>query len=249
MDSTYITRKSFVKRVLCAVLCLLILCGSAAFGEYDYMMKNARPAVITENTRVYREDDTSSKYWNVRKGMKINLLGINGDWALVENHGTYGFMNADKVALQSAQPKPDYDELMKDAKDAVITRNTRVYKSASTSAKYWNVKKGMKVKLVAVKGDWAMVENHGTFGYMNPDHVSAEPSVPAPTPTPTPVPTPEPEQPDYSHLLPNAKKAVLTADAKVYKFADTSSSYVSAPKGTDVKLLGVKDGWALVEMV
>ena len=67
------------------------------------------------------------------------------------------------VALLSAFALADVSDLMKDAQAAVITADTRVYKSASTSSASIRVAKGTQVNLLAVKGSWALVENGGVY--------------------------------------------------------------------------------------
>lgn len=212
--------------------------------DYDALMANAQEAVIVQNTRVYQSASTSSRSLSVKKGMKVNLLAVNGQWALVENAGIFAFMNAAHVSTDIPK-EPDYAGLIANAKPVVINCNTRVFQSASLSARWLNVYKGMKVNLLAVNGQWAMVENSGCIAYMNVDHLSSQEA--APTPTPVPTPTPEPVQPDYSGYLKNAQAALVNQNTRVYRFADLSSSYVDVSKGTAVQLLAVNSGWALVE--
>ena len=216
--------------------------------DYDALMANAKPAVITVSCRVYQSPSTSAASLRVSAGMKVNLLAVNGDWALVENGGVLAYIASGNVALsESVQPtptpepeQPDYSALMANAKPAVITVSCRVYQSPSTSAASLRVSAGMKVNLLAVSGDWALVENGGVFAYIASGNVALTESV-------QPTPTPEPEQPDYSGLLANAKDAVISTDTLAYKFADLSSSSVAVAKGTSVRLLAVSDGWALIE--
>ena len=98
----------------------------------------------------------------------------------------------------------------------------------------------MKVRLLTVSGDWALIENNGVFAYIDASRVALSEAI-------QPTPTPEPEQPDYSSLLAGAKSATISVDTLAYKFADLSSSSVAVAKGTSVNLLAVSDGWALIE--
>ena len=171
---------------------------------------------------------------------------------MVENGGIIAYMNAAHVCPLSdltptATPEPeqpDYSDLLPNAKDAVLTADALVYKTPDTSGTFMGIPKGLKVKLLAVNGDWALIECNGNYGFTKASIVSV---VDTATPTPSPSATPEPEQPDYSDLLPNAKDAVLTADALVYKTPDTSGTFMGIPKGLKVKLLAVNGDWALIE--
>ena len=208
--------------------------SAASAPDYSELMKNAQAAVITANTRVYKSASTSSASIRVAKGTQVNLLAVKGSWALVENGGVYAYVKASQVSAASA---PDYSELMKNAQAAVITADTRVYKSASASSASLRVAKGTQVNLLAVRGSWALVENGGVYAYMKASEVTVADDAPS---------APETE-PDYSSLLPSAKPAVMTADAKVYKTADTSSDSRTLAKGTSVNLLAVNGDWALIE--
>ena len=210
--------------------------------DYSALMKNAQPATITANTRVYKSASTSSASIKVAKGTKVNLLAVKGAWALVECNGVRAYMNAKQVSVTSSAP--DYSALMKNAQPAVVLTDTRVYQSPSTSSASIKVARGTAVNLLAVSGGWALVENGGVYAFMNASEVSASDQ---PVSTPAPSATPEPEQPDYSSLMSSAKAAVMTADAMVYKLADTSSSSTPVAKGTAVNLLAVNGSWALIE--
>lgn len=210
-------------------------------GSLPYDPSKTTPVYITVNTRVYQSPSTSSASLAVPAGMKVNLVAVNGDWAMVENGGVFAYISASQIAdspSPTPTPQPDYESLLANAKDAVITASTRVYQSPSASAASLPAPAGMKVRLLAVNGDWALIENSGAYAYINAAQVALVPDV---------QPTPEPEQPDYSSLLPGAKPAIINTDTLAYKFADLSSSSVSIAKGTQVKLLAVNDGWALIE--
>ena len=219
---------------------------TAPAPDYSKLMANARSAVIIATCRVYQSPSTSAASLLAPAGMKVNLLTVNGSWALIENSGVFAYVDASKVKENAATttsapaPETDYSALMANAKPAVITASCRVYQSPSTSAASVLAPAGMQVNLLAVNGDWALVENNGVFAYIASTHV-------APAENIQPSPTPEPEQPDYSALLANAKEAVINTDTLVYKFADLSSSSVAVAKGTSVNLLAVSDGWALIE--
>ena len=225
-----------MKKVISAAAILLTVALLSAFALADVsdLMKDAQAAVITADTRVYKSASTSSASIRVAKGTQVNLLAVKGSWALVENGGVYAYVKASQV---SAASTPDYSELMKNAQAAVITADTRVYKSASASSASLRVAKGTQVNLLAVRGSWALVENGGVYAYMKASEVTVADDAPS---------APETE-PDYSSLLPSAKPAVMTADAKVYKTADTSSDSRTLAKGPSVNLLAVNGDWALIE--
>lgn len=247
--------------------------------DYSGLMANAVEAVITANTRVYQLPNLSSASLPVPGGMRVKLLAISGDWAMVANGSCVAYMNAAQVStvewnpIATAAPTPvptavptpvptasiDYSGLMANAQPAQITTVTYVYHSPDVTSTKMLVIQGLKVNLLAVNGDWALVECNGSYAYMNAAHVApltaatpvptAVPTVaPTTAPTSAPTATPEPEQPDYSHLLANAIAAVVNTDTVIYKHADVTSSSAALAAGSHVNLLAANEGWALIEM-
>jgi len=211
---------------------------------------SAQPALITRSTRVYRSARTSSASVPVGAGMRINLLAVSGNWALVENGGVYAYMNAAYVTPVADMPLLALDPagLLDNAVRAAVHSDSCVYQYPSPSSLSLAIPAGMQLNVLAIENDWALVENGGLYAYMNAAHLTpVATATPVPSPTPAPTATPEPEQPDFSHLLAAAKPAVVSADTLVFRFADMSSSSIAIPKGTQVRLLAVSDGWALIE--
>ena len=215
-------------RAVVLALALLAVCSMGALAE-------RYTARVNTDSRVYQQPSLSSRYGSLPKGMQVDVIATYNGWAMIENNGVVGYTNAAHVTAVTEQETPSLN-----AKPAIITADTSIYLSPSTSSLSMRVPKGMQVNLIAVNGSWAMVENGGIIAYMNAAHV-------CPLSDLTPTATPEPEQPDYSDLLPNAKDAVLTADALVYKTPDTSGTFMGIPKGLKVKLLAVNGDWALIE--
>ena len=217
---------------------------TAPAPDYSKLMANAKSAVITATCRVYQSPSTSAASVLAPAGMKVNLLTVNGSWALIENSGVFAYVDASKVKENAATttsapaPETDYSALMANAKPAVITVSCRVYQSPSTSAASVLAPAGMQVNLLAVNGDWAMIENNGVFAYIASNHIALSASAPTATPAP---------ETDYSALMANAKPAVITVSCRVYQSPSTSAASVLAPAGMQVNLLAVNGDWALVE--
>ena len=160
-----------------------------AVTEQETPSLNAKPAIITADTSIYVSPSTSSLSMRVPKGIQVNLIAVNGSWAMVENGGIIAYMNAAHVCPLSdltptATPEPeqpDYSDLLPNAKDAVINTDTKVYKFADLSSTSMDISKGTQVRLLAVNGDWALIERDGAYGFTNAAHVSE-----AVQPTPDP---------------------------------------------------------------
>lgn len=215
--------------------------------DREELLANAKDATIKEKTYVYWQPSTSAEKVSVAKGLKVKLLKIEGDWALVYNpaYGVYAYINPSKLQVTETTPAPtatpeatqNPEDLLANAKDAVITANTKVYWKPSLSASSVKVSKGLKVKLVSVDGTWALVYNpaYGVYAYINASQVSVVEA------TATPTPTQNPEE-----LLANAKDAVITENTIVYKSPDPDYPMTKVSKGLKVKLVAVQGNWALV---
>ena len=175
-----------------------------ATPDYGDLLENAKDAVITANTFVFESPDLSSSYVGVSAGLEVRLLAENGQWALIEHDGHYGYVYANhvsEVAASTPEPTatatptpaptatPDYSGLLENAKDAVIAQDTFVFESPDLSSSYVSVSAGLEVRLLAVNGQWALIEYNGHYGFAYASHVSEAATA---TPEPTAVPTPEP---------------------------------------------------------
>lgn len=203
-----------LKKIL-AMLLLSALIVSVALAE---------PAIITENTRVYKAASKSSASMRVSKGTEVELIEINGSWAAVERSGILAYMN--KNQLETIPEDPDFAELMKNAQPAKITVSTRVYKKASTASASIRVNKGLEVNLLSAENGWAIVENNGVYAYVKSEYVKLIKA----------------DKIEY-----NPQPAVITADTRVYKKASTSSASLRVSKGMQVNLLATSGSWAMVE--
>ena len=184
--------------------------GVYGYTNAAHLTENAeseapQAAVITADTYVFQSPSLNSVSLSVPQGMQVELIAINGDWAMVRNGTAYAYIYADFITLLSeVEPTvaptatPDYGDLLENAKDAVITANTFVFESPDMSSSYVSVSAGLEVRLLAENGQWALIEHDGHYGYVYANHVSevadstSEPTATPtsePTATPTPVPT------------------------------------------------------------
>lgn len=213
----------------------------------------ATPAVVKTNTKVFAEPKTNSASIPLAKGTKVNLIVANGAWALIEKDGVGGFTNlghltqaaAPKAAAAKAAPKATAKPVAKTAAKAktaattkaVVNANTKVYQKASTSSASINVPKGTKVDVLAVNGGWSYVRSAaGVNAFIPSKYLSA-----AAAATPKPAATAKP-----AAAIKANTKAAINANTKVYQKASTSSASINVPKGTQVLVLAVNNGWAYV---
>ena len=153
------------------------------------------PVTVVRKTKAYQTASASAKSVSVKAGTIVNLIATSGKWALAERNGVQAYMLLSDLSLDASTPAPtatpaiDTDALMQSARPATITVNTYVYQSPSASAKSVKVKKGLNVNLLAVSGNWALVERNGVYAYMSASEVAEEQTVVAPSPTAAPTPS------------------------------------------------------------
>ena len=165
-----VRRYGFRAAVLAALL--MVICSMGAM---------AATHTVNTDSRVYRSPDLSSQYVALPEGMQVNLVATYNGWAMIENAGVYGYTNAAHLT-ENAESEA--------LQAAVITADTYVFQSPSLSSARLSVPQGMRIELVAVNGDWAMVRNGPVYAYMYAGHVALESEAePEPTAAPTAEPT------------------------------------------------------------
>ncbi len=142
----------------------------------------------------------------------------------------------------------DYDNLtaVEDIAYAayVNTTGARAYAKTDTSSKSVAVEKGTVVNLLAVSGNWALIEKNGYGAFMYKGYLTLaeDTATPEPTATPTAIATAT-ATPAFSEVA-----AIVTSDTlTVYKSASTSGEVMGTLKyGTEVTALVWNDTWAYI---
>lgn len=224
--------------------------GYAYIADMERADKIAVPATITANTRVYASASTKSKSTSVKKGMSVNLLAVNGSWALLENKGSIAYCPTKYVT-----EKLDSASVVNETFIAQATVNSTVYKTHSrTSSSIGTIKKGASVTVYAYNDVWARVKISGKFGFCLKENLTrASASVtptPSPTAVPTPAPTPETTQKPNSPVFYEEYAAKVNASAlRVYETASKSGKYLGSMKrGTVCTVHAYDDYWAYVSL-
>lgn len=226
----------------------------------------AIPGVFSRNSYVFKEPDLSSRYVSIQKGALVNVLYINGDWAMIEKSGNIGYTNAKHLTPAPADDEDSStgDPFLPDADDStdapaddesandgvtietiaakVSVASMPVYKSASTSSKkLGTLKKGQAITVYAYNADWAYIGLNGKYGFC--DLKSLEKVTSADTDTPTENETPNV---DLSDAIP---ATVTAGSVKVYKSASTSSDTLGTlKKGVEVNVIKTSGEWAFIEL-
>lgn len=210
-----------------------------------------RSAALTRSAYVYAKPSTSAAKKSVSKGTRVNVLAVNGSWAMVEKGSAVGYIQLPCLSEYSEDtiPAPTQNASTYSLSGEVFTCDLEavvncsalsVYKSASTSSsKLCTVKKGTTVQVWAYNDTWAYVESNGSFGYCKLKYLKK-----VVTATPSPALT-EDGFPKCAAM----PAAVTAAKLKVYEAPFASSSYLGyVGKGGQVTVLGYDKTWALISL-
>ena len=137
-------------------------------------LKSAKAMVTAKAARVYRKPSTSARAMKVPAGVTVNVLATSGGWARVERGGAVGYIKSSALAESGAAEAVETVETAVseasvtkyDRKAVVTTESCKVYAQPSASSASVSLDKGTELKLLAVKGNVAMVEFGSTIGYM-----------------------------------------------------------------------------------
>ena len=124
--------------VLIVALLAVVVCPAMALA--------ANAKVNSSSARVYKSASTSSASVKMKKGTKLTVKAVRGSWAMVTMNGHTGYM-----PVQYLDSTTRYK--------AYISKNTYVYKSASTSSAKAGIAKNTAVYVVGVSGDFYRVQN------------------------------------------------------------------------------------------
>lgn len=218
--------------------------GWAYVKDMDRVDEIAVPATISANTRVYASASTKSKAISVKKGMSVNLLAVNGSWALLENKGAIAYCPTKYVT-----EKLDSASIVNETFTATAIASATVYKTHSrTSSSIGTIKKGASVTVYAYNDVWARVKISGKYGFCFKDNLTrVSASV---TPTPSPTPKPETTQKPNSPVFYEEYPAKVNASAlRVYETASKSGKYLGSMKrGTICTVHAYDDYWAYISL-
>lgn len=129
-----------------------------------------REMVTNRRTKVYQRPSTSSRHATLEAGVKLQVLAVNGNCARVSLNDRVGYMYYSHLSEPAAQAA---EETASEQSETTVTGNMavvtvqacQVWENADFTGEFANVGKGVKLTLLAVRGDCAMVERNGAIGY------------------------------------------------------------------------------------
>lgn len=218
----------------------------------------AIPATVSADTFVYAEPSTSARSVALKAGVTVNVLAVDGNWAMIEKNGRLGYAYTGHLSAQeqedaSVTPAPDAaattDPFLPDsaateaaeaagvtvAKIAAMVNVSAlpVYKSANTSAKrIGTLSYGQTITVYAYNSDWAYIGLDGNFGFCALAGLKKTSGSNGSI--------------DLSDAVP---AVVKEGGVKVYQSASSSSKSLGTLKaGTQVNIVKTNSDWAYIEL-
>ena len=238
--------------------------GYTVYADVDGLSRVEDIAIegaFNQDSRVFESPDLLSRSTGVSKGLKVNVLFVNGDWAMVERSGKLGYTYVEHLTRIEAEttPAPEQDaqdpflpettpETQPESDNSGVTIETvgakvnvsslPVYKSATTaSKKLGTMKYGQQVTVYAYNDSWAYIGLNGKYGFTALAGLTKTTNADA-------------EDNKAEIDLSNAIPATVTANSvKVYKSASTGSDTLGTlKKGVQVNVVKVSGDWAFIEL-
>ncbi|MCF0120199.1 MAG: SH3 domain-containing protein, partial [Oscillospiraceae bacterium] len=225
-----------LKRIvsLMILLAMLLSCAPAMAEGYSAVVNQSSVGVYSD-AKMTKSAGTLSGY------TVVTVLSVDGTVAKIRCGGFT--LYTDLYALTKVS---DF------AIPAEFNAATFVFQDPDVTSRSVTVKAGMQVNVLAVSGNWAMIERNGyagfTYkGYLTPvttadDENAADPFLPQETPDNT-------IQGTNQVTIETISAVVSTTSLPVYKSASTSSSKLGTLKsGQAVTIHAYNDAWAYISL-
>ena len=151
------TNKSFLRILSVLVMAALLLSALPAAA----LAESFSAAVKSGKMKVYADANGRMYLGSLPKKTIVTVDSYSGGVAKIKYNGMTGYAKvSDMRSVESF------------AEEATINTATRVYQEADASSVSVKVKAGVKVYVLAVKGNIAMIERGGKVGYVNASHLT-----------------------------------------------------------------------------
>lgn len=160
------------QRIVCAMLIALLLVSAAA----PAMAESRKATVSSSSAKIYRTASSSADHAKMKKGTQVTVTAVKGSWAKVKVSGKTGYMPV-KYLSKSSSASASKKTTSKKASSrtvAYVSKDTYVYKKASTSSTKRSIAANTKIYVVSKSGSYYKVQNASgsATGYVKTSCVS-----------------------------------------------------------------------------
>lgn len=145
-----------LRRALCILIAALTLAATPAMASYNMYFNTA--------AKVYQKPSSSSRSLSVPKGMKVKMVAVKGNWAMVKNGKAVAYCNIKNLTLSSRLK-------------GYVSKKSPLYKSASkSSTKSDSLGVNTELYIIGMSGDYFRVQNKSASitGYIPKSCVSSK---------------------------------------------------------------------------
>lgn len=211
MKKTYKGFMRFLSLALALILIVSVFPEVAKAESFSAM-------VTVSKMNVYLASDMKTKIGTLSKYAIVDVLQYSGSTAKIQKGKNIGYAYIKDMTR--------VDDI---AVDAYINAACRVYASASTKSKSTSVRENMSVRLLAVNGSWAMIENKGNIAYCQKKYVT--------------------EKLDENSIVYETVPARAKVKTYVYKTHSRTAATIGAlQSGATVTVYAYNDVWARVKI-
>lgn len=198
-------KSKLLKGLITLSLSISTILGSTLLSSKDIVAHASSKVVVTASVLNIREkQNTSSKIiGTVRKGQKLEVLKSNSKWSQIKLNKKIGYVSNDYISIlnctsttkniksksiqtkkvQSKRITPNRVQTKENTSNTsnynatVTASNLNFRKTASVkSSIIGTIKKGSKVKVITLNGDWAYIEYNGKKGYVSKQYLKISPN-------------------------------------------------------------------------
>ena len=141
-----------IQKMICATLIALVVLSLLT----PAMAQSVKAQVTSSSAKVYRTASTSADSAKMKKGTQVTVTAVKGSWAKVKVGGKTGYMPVKYLKAASAESA---STKASSRVAAYVSKDTYVYKSASTGSAKKAVATNTRVYVVGKKGAFSQVQN------------------------------------------------------------------------------------------
>ena len=162
-----------MRKALAALLLIALLLPVTAVPA---LAKSVEATVNSSSARVYKSRSTSSEHVKVKKGLKVTVKEIDGDWAKIKSNGHTGYIPVKYLDMKGGSSSSSSSSTTSvKSYTAYVRKDTHMYAKASSSSDRKSVAAGTKVKVIGVDGKYSQIkDSHGNKGYVKTDYLTTE---------------------------------------------------------------------------
>ena len=159
-----------IQKLICAMLVVLLIVSMAVPAMAD----SVKAKVSSSSAKIYRTASSSSAHVKMKKGTQVTVTSVKGSWAKVKVSGKTGYMPVKYLSKSTSSKKTASTKKSASRTKAYVSRNTYVYRRASSSSSRRSISTNSRVYIVGRSGSYYKVQNaKGTVtGYVKASCVS-----------------------------------------------------------------------------